>query len=142
MTRYNDTINRFLELINILLTIDDKSNFYWNFYVGTNTLIIGWMLTYGYKLNIWPRIIGATGYLLFGVFNYIALNDNYNLYDNIIDTIKRTSNSIKGFYLAGQIANNQLILLTNRDIKMKIHLLGMIIIVSIIIIYGNPFKQE
>ena len=59
------------KLVELALALDDKSSFYWNFYVVANIAILGWILSNGHKILSKARIVGILGYLLFTGMNYV-----------------------------------------------------------------------
>lgn len=135
------------KLVELALALDDKSSFYWNFYVVANIAILGWILSNGHKILSKARIVGILGYLLFTGMNYIALYGNYALYDIVVADIRSVSTTIAN---ASKTCPPLEIMSTSQEMpysrwKIKLfggHVSSDILMICFILLYGKQKQMK
>ena len=137
-------IDNYWKAIDLALKLDDKTSFYWNFYVAANIAVIGWMLNNGAKLSWKPRLIGIVGYGLFLFMSYVALFGAYSQYDVVVADIRKAATNLKSPWDSWEIVKSgKEMPFSNKGFKLYcIHLIGDILMIGIILCYGSPWRKR
>ena len=65
----------------------DKIQFYWNFYVGTILVLIGWLISTKASVSNATKALVVTGYLVFAAMNVFGLWGAYGLAEALKDDL-------------------------------------------------------
>ena len=133
-----------MQLFELALKLDDKSNFYWHFYVATNIVVIGWILTHGEEFPWRPRMVGAVFYVLFVGFNIYALNNVYIQYDAFVSDIRDLVRKIDpdSVETSRVLQDLKEMPFSARYFKLiVVHGVADLMMLAAILAYGAPWKQ-
>ena len=61
------------ELCDLVLTLNDRINWFWNFYVVSLIAVLSFLSSQKFKLNKKQKLVLITGFVVFGFMNLMAL---------------------------------------------------------------------
>lgn len=67
-----------VDVANLFISATEKIEFYWNFYVGTILVLLGWLISRSKPLSKSIKLIVTFGYLCFVTLNILALTASYS----------------------------------------------------------------
>lgn len=137
------------KLVDLPTKASDKLNFYWNFYVATNMILIGWVISSGQLSSLWLRLGIVILYCLFIYMSLMALGFIYKSINAILTDLKTFSQQI-----VKEEENNQIVisdkvffkkLQKTKSVKYwyLIHLVSDILIILFLLFYdGTPSSNN
>lgn len=84
----------FQETLDLVFKLDGKIDFLWNFYVGINVVVIGWLLARKERGNLKLKAVLTIVYLLFVGMNLRAILENYAFLNAATEELKLIANTV------------------------------------------------